>query len=65
MSSNREELKRKGKSAFTQDMHNFGDLSSMQRERFLTQMNTIGSKSEMRRFDASLRDADSGMLKTL
>lgn len=43
----------------------FASLSPMQQERVITQIHTIGSKQEMRRFAASMRDADSGRIETL
>ena len=62
MSSNREKLKNRGGPAFENDHKRF---NPMQQERILTHMNTIGSKEEMRRLDASRRDPESGMMDTL
>ena len=67
MSSNREKLKNAGKPAFEnvpKHVKPFGAFNPMQQERIITHMNTIGSKEEMRRLDASMRNADSGMIDT-
>ncbi len=64
MSSNREELKNIAKSgAFGNSRRSFESLSTNERERAITEMNTIGSKAEMHRFEAKQRDAQSGMYK--
>ncbi|MBQ7874691.1 MAG: hypothetical protein IJ306_05980 [Oscillospiraceae bacterium] len=68
MSSNREKLKNRGGPAFENDhkrVKPFESFNPMQQERILTHMNTIGSKEEMRRLDASRRDPESGMMDTL
>ncbi len=68
MSSNREKLKTLNSSAFLKDsesLQNFESLSASGRERVITQLHTIGSKAETRRFDALLRDSDSGMMKLM
>ena len=67
MSSNREKLKNAGHPAFENDRKQvkpFGTFTPMQQERIITHMNTIGSREEMRRLDASMRNADSGMIDT-
>ena len=67
MTSNREKLKTRGGPAFENDpkrIKPFGSFSPMQQERIITHMNTIGSKGEMRRLDASLRDPETGMIDT-
>ncbi len=46
-------------------MRYFASLSSMQQERILTQIHTIGTKQEMRHFAASMRNADTGRMETL
>ena len=68
MSSNREKLKNNGGPAFENDhkrIKPFGTFEPMQQERILTHMNTIGSRREMRRLDASIRDPETGMIDTL
>lgn len=67
MSSNREKLKPRVGPAFENDhkrVKPFGSFSPMQQERILTHMNTIGSKDEMRRLDASQRNPETGMMDT-
>ncbi len=67
MSSNREKLKNQGGPMFENDrkkVRPFGTFEPMQQERIITHMNTIGSRSEMRRLDASLRDPETGMINT-
>lgn len=45
-------------------MRYFASLSPMQQERVITQIHTIGSKQEMRRFADAMRNADSGRRET-
>ncbi len=55
MSSNREQLK----NAFAKiDNVDFSSLSSPDRERLITRLNTVGTKAETRQTFVSLRDAD-------
>lgn len=69
MSNNDEKLKNKGQSAFKKELNPnrpFGTFNPMQQERIITNMNTIGSKKEeMRRFNDSMRNSESGIEDTL
>ena len=50
---------------FGNDAMRFSAYNPMQQERILTNMHTIGTKQEMRSFDASLRNPETGMEETL
>lgn len=68
MSSNREKLKSQGGPAFENDhkrVKPFGTFEPMQQERILTHMNTIGSRNETRRLNATLKNPESGMIDIL
>ena len=68
MSSNREKLKSAGRAALYGDgkvIRPFADFNPMQQERIITHMHTVGSKEEMRRLDASLRNAETGEIDIL
>jgi hypothetical protein len=43
----------------------FEQYSPMQQERIMTRIHTIGSKQDMRRFEASLKDNETGRVETL
>ena len=46
-------------------MRPFVSLSPMERERVLTQLNTIGSKKEMKEYNEVHKDINSGRMETL
>ena len=43
----------------------FVSLSPMERERVLTQLNTIGSKKEIKEYNSIHKNSDSGRMETL
>ncbi len=63
MSSNREEIKNAVKNGAPNSQRSFESLSPSERERVLTQINTVGSRAEMHRFEAKQRDNETGMYK--
>ncbi|MBQ2795680.1 MAG: hypothetical protein IJF04_06620 [Oscillospiraceae bacterium] len=68
MNKDKKEQKRLSKTVparFGEDAMRFSAYNPMQQERILTNMHTIGTKQEMRRFDASERNPDTGMKDTL
>ena len=68
MRSDKKEQKQKSKTVparYGEDAPRFSAFNPMQQERILTNMHTIGTKQEMRRFDASERNPDTGMKDTL
>ncbi len=68
MSKDKKEQKRISKTVparFGEDARRFSAFNPMQQERILTNMHTIGTKHEMRSFDASVRNPDTGMEETL
>lgn len=67
MSDDKKERKRISKTVparFGENAKRFSAYNPMQQERILTNMHTIGTKQEMRRFDASVRDPETGMTDT-
>lgn len=64
MSDNKKERKRISKTVparFGENAKRFSAYNPMQQERILTNMHTIGTKQEMRSFDASVRNPETGM----
>ena len=49
---------------FGENAARFSSYNPAQRERIITQMNTIGTKQEMRNFESSVRDPNTGMMNT-
>lgn len=45
--------------------NSFEQYSPMQQERIMTRIHTIGSKQDMHRFEASLKDNETGRVETL
>ena len=67
MSEKKKEQKRISKTVparFGENANRFSAYNPMQQERILTNMHTIGTKQEMRRFDASFRNPETGMTDT-
>lgn len=68
MRSDKKEQKQKSKTVparYGEDAPRFSAFNPMQQERILTNMHTIGTKQEMRRFDASFCDPQTGMNNSL
>lgn len=68
MKNDKKERTQKSKTAplgHGEDSPRFSAFNPMQQERILTNMHTIGTKQEMRRFDASFCDRQTGMNDSL
>ncbi len=61
MTSNRENLKNEFKSALNKN-NAFSSLSPIEQERLITQMNTIGNKAEEKKYEASIKNSQTGMM---